>query len=288
MFFVVVCCFCLYVSIKGSLSTKAQYYINLPHLVKLLCTCIPPTSLGLLCLVDMALGIKLIALCMLGIQSTNWSILSDSQAKHWILNEYNQETIWGNVQKSRSKKNQRETFVYRFLVTLKRSHFFTWTSTHLLVASSMACVAIGNHKVPRSDGPGLNLGCTIPSLWSFSSSEKNRNQHNIVLCIILRIKQISALRMLNVIAASKKSLRRLGEIAQLFNPSTQETEACGWISASLTPALLYTVPGEPDLHRETLSRKTKSLDDGMGGYVDFLKCLWTLSLFVKLYWCFTM
>lgn len=48
-------------------------------------------------------------------------------------------------------------------------------------------------------------------------------------------------------------------------------------------SLLYIVPGEPELHRETLSRKTKSLCVGMGADVDFLKCLPPLSLFVKLY-----
>lgn len=36
-------------------------------------------------------------------------------------------------------------------------------------------------------------------------------------------------------------------------------------------SLFYIVPGEPELHRETLSGKTKSLYDGMGGDINFLK-----------------
>jgi hypothetical protein len=47
-----------------------------------------------------------------------------------------------------------------------------------------------------------------------------------------------------------------GVVAQAFNPSTWEAEAGGFLSSR--PALsTERVSGQPGLHRETLSRKTK-------------------------------
>jgi hypothetical protein len=55
-------------------------------------------------------------------------------------------------------------------------------------------------------------------------------------------------------------LRNTGEpgmVANAFNPSTWEAEAGGFLS--LRPAWSKEqVPGQPGLHRETLSRKTKT------------------------------
>jgi hypothetical protein len=47
-----------------------------------------------------------------------------------------------------------------------------------------------------------------------------------------------------------RSLEELGVVAHAFNPSTRETEAGGFLSSRW-------VPGQPELHRETLSQKTK-------------------------------
>jgi hypothetical protein len=45
-------------------------------------------------------------------------------------------------------------------------------------------------------------------------------------------------------------------VAHAFNPSTREAEAGGFLSSR--PAWsTELVPGQPGLHRETLSRKTK-------------------------------
>jgi hypothetical protein len=47
-----------------------------------------------------------------------------------------------------------------------------------------------------------------------------------------------------------------GVVAHAFNPSTQEAEAGGFLSSR--PAWsTKRVPGQPGLHRETLSRKNK-------------------------------
>jgi hypothetical protein len=47
-----------------------------------------------------------------------------------------------------------------------------------------------------------------------------------------------------------------GMVAHAFNPSTWEAEASGFLSSR--PAWsTECVPGQPGLHRETLSRKTK-------------------------------
>jgi hypothetical protein len=49
---------------------------------------------------------------------------------------------------------------------------------------------------------------------------------------------------------------KLGLVVHAFNPSTWEAEAGG--SLSLRPVLsTKCVPGQPRLHRETLSQKTK-------------------------------
>jgi hypothetical protein len=49
---------------------------------------------------------------------------------------------------------------------------------------------------------------------------------------------------------------KLGMVAHIFNPSTREAEAGGFLSSR--PAWSTNrVPGQPGLHRETLSRKTK-------------------------------
>jgi hypothetical protein len=50
--------------------------------------------------------------------------------------------------------------------------------------------------------------------------------------------------------------RKPGVVAHAFNPSTWEAEAVGFLSSR--PAWsTEQVPGQPGLHRETLSRKTK-------------------------------
>jgi hypothetical protein len=44
-------------------------------------------------------------------------------------------------------------------------------------------------------------------------------------------------------------------VAHAFNPSTREAEAGGFLSSEAS--LVYRVPGQSELYRETLSRKTK-------------------------------
>ena len=52
-----------------------------------------------------------------------------------------------------------------------------------------------------------------------------------------------------------KSLHVLGVVAHAYNPSTQEAKAGGFLSSR--PAWsTESVPGQPGLYRETLSRKT--------------------------------
>jgi hypothetical protein len=46
-------------------------------------------------------------------------------------------------------------------------------------------------------------------------------------------------------------------VAHAFNPSTREAEAGGFLSSRLAWSTEW-VPGQPGLHRETLSRKTKT------------------------------
>jgi hypothetical protein len=46
-------------------------------------------------------------------------------------------------------------------------------------------------------------------------------------------------------------------VAQAFNPSTQEAEAGEFLSSRLAWSTKW-VPGQPGLHRETLSRKNKN------------------------------
>jgi hypothetical protein len=56
---------------------------------------------------------------------------------------------------------------------------------------------------------------------------------------------------------SKISIFCRAVVAHAFNPSTWEAEAGGFLS--LRPAWSTKwVPGQPGLHRETLSRKTKT------------------------------
>jgi hypothetical protein len=45
-------------------------------------------------------------------------------------------------------------------------------------------------------------------------------------------------------------------VAHAFNPSTREAEAGGFLSSRPAWSTEW-VPGQPGLHRETLSRKTK-------------------------------
>jgi hypothetical protein len=47
-----------------------------------------------------------------------------------------------------------------------------------------------------------------------------------------------------------------GMVAHTFNPSTQEAEAGGFLSSRPAWSTEW-VPGQPGLHRETLSRKNK-------------------------------
>jgi hypothetical protein len=53
-----------------------------------------------------------------------------------------------------------------------------------------------------------------------------------------------------------------GVVAHAFNPSTQEAEAGGFLSSK--PAWsTKCVPGQPGLHRETLSQKKKKKMKGL-------------------------
>jgi hypothetical protein len=45
-------------------------------------------------------------------------------------------------------------------------------------------------------------------------------------------------------------------VAHAFNPSTREAEAGGFLSSRPAWSTEW-IPGQPGLHRETLSRKTK-------------------------------
>jgi hypothetical protein len=52
------------------------------------------------------------------------------------------------------------------------------------------------------------------------------------------------------------SLCKLGMVAHVFDPSTWEAEAGGFLSSRPVWSTKW-VPGQPGLHRETLSQKTK-------------------------------
>jgi hypothetical protein len=53
-----------------------------------------------------------------------------------------------------------------------------------------------------------------------------------------------------------KDFYQPGIVAHAFNPSTREAEACGILSSRPAWSTEW-VPGQPGLHRETLSQKTK-------------------------------
>jgi hypothetical protein len=55
----------------------------------------------------------------------------------------------------------------------------------------------------------------------------------------------------------KKRKEKPGVVAHAFNLSTQEAEAGGFLSSRPAWSTEW-VPGQPGLHRETLSRKTKT------------------------------
>ena len=54
----------------------------------------------------------------------------------------------------------------------------------------------------------------------------------------------------------KEYKSQLGVVAHAFNPSTWEAEAGGFLNSRPAWSTEW-VPGQPGLHRETLSRKTK-------------------------------
>ena len=63
---------------------------------------------------------------------------------------------------------------------------------------------------------------------------------------------------MSVLKTTKQKLhRKLGVVAQAFNPSTWEPEAGGFLSSRLAWSTKW-VPGQPELHRETLSQKDKN------------------------------
>jgi hypothetical protein len=49
----------------------------------------------------------------------------------------------------------------------------------------------------------------------------------------------------------------LGVVAHAFNASTREAEAGGFLSSEAGLVYKVSVPGQPGLHRETLSQKKK-------------------------------
>jgi hypothetical protein len=55
--------------------------------------------------------------------------------------------------------------------------------------------------------------------------------------------------------SSRKGTCRPGVVAHVFNPSTREAEAGGFLSSRPAWSTKW-VPGQPGLHRETLARKT--------------------------------
>ena len=66
-------------------------------------------------------------------------------------------------------------------------------------------------------------------------------------------------------------------VAHAFNPSTWEAEAGGFLSSR--PAWsTERVPGQPGLHRETLSRKTKKKKKSISGKLLKIKMLTILSI----------
>jgi hypothetical protein len=73
-------------------------------------------------------------------------------------------------------------------------------------------------------------------------------------------------------------------VAHAFNPSTWEAEAGGFLS--LRPAWsTELVPGQPGLHRETLSRKNKKEKKYI--YIDWLTLYLKLSSRVGVQFCGT-
>jgi hypothetical protein len=61
----------------------------------------------------------------------------------------------------------------------------------------------------------------------------------------------------------KKEKEKPGVVAHAFNPSTREAEAGGFLSSRPAWSTKW-VPGQPGLHRETLSRKTKKKEKEEG------------------------
>jgi hypothetical protein len=93
----------------------------------------------------------------------------------------------------------------------------------------------------------LNL-LTIP--WRITTNVTRFN----LFCLVRLVAVISNSKMKSFIILLRKVVS--GMVAHAFDPSTQEAEAGGFLSSRPAWSTKW-VPGQPGLHRETLSGKTK-------------------------------
>jgi hypothetical protein len=83
---------------------------------------------------------------------------------------------------------------------------------------------------------------------------------------------------------SKGKKKKPGMVAYTFNPSTGEAEAGGFLSSRPAWSTEW-VPGQPELHRETLSGKTKKKKKAYIAFVSFALQCWALNVISCMLWC---
>jgi hypothetical protein len=126
------------------------------------------------------------------------------------------------------------------------------------VCTLCACLvgACGVQKGTRSSGSSGKHGCQLPTSWVLGTGTKPESSvRRANKCTQPRI-HLSITHLF--IYLLFKILFLPGVVVLVFNPSTQEAEASGFLS--LRPAFATEqVPGQPGLHRETKTKISQAV-----------------------------